>query len=302
MFFFMLGSFFFQVVFVTRGMQLVSSGGDGLVKLWTVRTNECVATMDGHTEKVWAVAAGGDGDVVVSGGGDGVLNVWRDATQVDAAEANAAAEKQILMEQDLANVMRDKNYVRALQLAIELQQPRRALGIIRELRGETTDTRGLASVLTALDDDQLAAVLRFVRDWNTNSKHAAVAQQVLNVIARAIPAARLLGSPDIKALLEALLSYTDRHFQRAVGIVEQTYLIDYTWNVLRGGVVEDGVTKKRPLEEDTEKETEQKTVAETEKMTETEKVTETETEMEKEESQVVMSPSGRPKRKKTKKL
>ena len=31
---------------------LFFSGSDGLVKIWTVRTNECVATLDQHTEKV----------------------------------------------------------------------------------------------------------------------------------------------------------------------------------------------------------------------------------------------------------
>ena len=29
-----------------------SSGSDGLVKIWTVKTNECVTTLDQHTEKV----------------------------------------------------------------------------------------------------------------------------------------------------------------------------------------------------------------------------------------------------------
>ena len=27
-------------------------GGDGLVKVWTIKTNECIATLDQHTEKV----------------------------------------------------------------------------------------------------------------------------------------------------------------------------------------------------------------------------------------------------------
>ena len=32
--------------------QLNVSGADGLVKLWTVKTNECVATYDHHEDKV----------------------------------------------------------------------------------------------------------------------------------------------------------------------------------------------------------------------------------------------------------
>ena len=30
----------------------VSSDSDGLIKLWTIKTSECVKTMDEHTEKV----------------------------------------------------------------------------------------------------------------------------------------------------------------------------------------------------------------------------------------------------------
>ena len=46
------------MTFVTRGMQLVSSGNDGLVKVWTIRTNECATTLDGHSDKVRRVPSG----------------------------------------------------------------------------------------------------------------------------------------------------------------------------------------------------------------------------------------------------
>lgn len=84
----------------------MSGGADGLVKVWTVRSDECESTLDGHTEKVWAlttahapparaeemeegedvetaaVGYGGPnaGLVVVSGGADSVINVWKDVT------------------------------------------------------------------------------------------------------------------------------------------------------------------------------------------------------------------------------
>ena len=69
-----------KAIFLPRGMQLVSrcvchtlhvscyehvhrvlyvtacSGSDGLVKVWTIRTNECVATLDRHTEKVTCIS------------------------------------------------------------------------------------------------------------------------------------------------------------------------------------------------------------------------------------------------------
>ncbi|PNJ01707.1 LOW QUALITY PROTEIN: TBL3 isoform 4 [Pongo abelii] len=47
-----------KVAFVSRGTQLLSSGSDGLVKLWTIKNNECVRTLDAHEDKVWGLHAG----------------------------------------------------------------------------------------------------------------------------------------------------------------------------------------------------------------------------------------------------
>uniref|UniRef100_A0A2K6L386 Transducin beta like 3 n=1 Tax=Rhinopithecus bieti TaxID=61621 RepID=A0A2K6L386_RHIBE len=38
-----------------RGTQLLSSGSDGLLKLWTIKNNECVRTLDAHEDKVWGL-------------------------------------------------------------------------------------------------------------------------------------------------------------------------------------------------------------------------------------------------------
>jgi U3 small nucleolar RNA-associated protein 13 len=41
-----------RVAFVTSGMQLISASSDGLLKLWNIKTGECVNTFEGHTDKV----------------------------------------------------------------------------------------------------------------------------------------------------------------------------------------------------------------------------------------------------------
>jgi U3 small nucleolar RNA-associated protein 13 len=86
-----------QVAFLSRGMQLASSGADGLCKLWTLKTNECVGTMDGHTDKVWALTINQAEDRIMSGGGDSVISVWRDVTDEVEEKANAEREEQILL-------------------------------------------------------------------------------------------------------------------------------------------------------------------------------------------------------------
>ena len=51
-----------KVHWVSRGLQLVSSGSDGLIKLWAVKTSECSLTLDAHEDKV-TLSDGSDVDV-----------------------------------------------------------------------------------------------------------------------------------------------------------------------------------------------------------------------------------------------
>ena len=37
---------------MSQGRQIVTTGSDGLVKIWNLREEECVKTLDGHVEKV----------------------------------------------------------------------------------------------------------------------------------------------------------------------------------------------------------------------------------------------------------
>ena len=38
--------------FLNTGLQLLSGGADGLVKLWMLKTSECIKTFDEHVDKV----------------------------------------------------------------------------------------------------------------------------------------------------------------------------------------------------------------------------------------------------------
>lgn len=78
---------------VSQGQQLLSTGSDGLLKLWTVKTHECVQTFDEHENKAWAMAISEDEKKVVTGGEDAVLVVWKDVTQEEKDKALEEASK-----------------------------------------------------------------------------------------------------------------------------------------------------------------------------------------------------------------
>ena len=58
-------------------MLLRCSGSDGLLKLWTIKSSECIATLDAHDARVWALDVSGDEQRLVSGAGDSSLIVWK---------------------------------------------------------------------------------------------------------------------------------------------------------------------------------------------------------------------------------
>lgn len=107
----------------------MSSGADGLVKLWTIRTNECEATMDGHTDRVWGLDVSADGKTLLSGGADSRIVVWKDTTQAEEEAKRATEEQTILMEQNLANHLRYNEFEQALEIALELEKPMQALKV-----------------------------------------------------------------------------------------------------------------------------------------------------------------------------
>lgn len=87
-------------------MQIVTSGADGLVKLWSIRSSECVATFDEHGDRVWALHGGGESDsLLVSGGSDATICIWRDVTRTVQQETATAKTAAVAAQQALANAV-----------------------------------------------------------------------------------------------------------------------------------------------------------------------------------------------------
>jgi U3 small nucleolar RNA-associated protein 13 len=75
--------------------QLVSAGGDGLVKIWTIKSGECETTLDNHTDRIWSLALNKSENVLVSGGGDSVITFWEDTTILEKEKEAKALEERI---------------------------------------------------------------------------------------------------------------------------------------------------------------------------------------------------------------
>ncbi|KAM0789231.1 hypothetical protein ACM66B_000074 [Microbotryomycetes sp. NB124-2] len=178
-----------RVDFLTRGMQLSSCGSDGLVKVWNVKDENCVATLDNHEDKIWGLTISKDESQIVSGGADSVITVWQDVTEEQELEKIAEREEQVLMEQDFENFVQIKDYTNAIRLALTMNQPKRLLRLLTEVRHASpemtlsfTGSINVDSVIKSLSTVDLRQLLMYIKDWNTVARTAEVAQGVLHAV------------------------------------------------------------------------------------------------------------------------
>ncbi|KAI9729081.1 MAG: U3 small nucleolar RNA-associated protein 13 [Chrysothrix sp. TS-e1954] len=240
---------------------VASAAGDGLVKIWDAPSGELAATLDNHTDRVWALAISPKTSDVISGGGDGVLTFWSDTSSATAAVAAEENNMRVEQDQALQNHIRAGSYREAITLALALNHPGRLLSLFVAVtskwppeKDSLCGVKAVDEVLRSLDDSQILTLLTRIRDWNTNAKTAPVAQKILWTLLRVYRPKRLsslaklrgrgidfqsetatLGSmkhakeqAGIKDILVATRAYTERHYTRMEDLIDESYLIEYT--------------------------------------------------------------------------
>jgi len=64
---------------LNAGLQVMSTSVDGVTKIWNVKKQSCVNTIQMHDEKIWGLDMAQD-RYVLTGGGDSSLKLWVDST------------------------------------------------------------------------------------------------------------------------------------------------------------------------------------------------------------------------------
>ena len=231
-----------KCLFISSGQQIASAGGDGLVKIWTIKSGECETTLDNHEDRVWSLALSSDDSTLVSGGGDSVVTFWKDTTEEEARKAAADAEELVEKEQALSNYVHTKDWRNAIALALSLDRPGKLLSLFTEVingraNGDPDSIIGLHAVdqvISSLTQEQLARLLLRLRDWNANARTSPVAQPILHCILKHYSPQEILAIPNIQQIIDPLLSYGERHYSRMNGLLQDSYIVDYTIQEMSG--------------------------------------------------------------------
>ncbi|KAF9015672.1 U3 small nucleolar RNA-associated protein [Cyathus striatus] len=257
-----------RVYFFNAGLQLISAASDGLVKIWNIKEEECTTTLDNHEDKVWAITLSADEHTVVSGAADSVVTFWEDCTEEQEADKEEKRALMVLQDQDFLNYVSLKDYRRAIQLALTMEQPGRLLSLFRNIAGTRTSDfadntvtgdKLVDEVVKTLDPQDLQKLLRYIRDWNTNAKTSSIAQWILFAIMKLWPAEDIIASfaqqtnsgiiedtssesasptkiAVLRELVDALIPYTERHLSRMDKLVQESYVVDYILGEMDNGI------------------------------------------------------------------
>jgi U3 small nucleolar RNA-associated protein 13 len=231
-----------------KHVQVVSAGGDGLVKVWDANTGEVECTLDNHEDRVWALTIHPATNMIVSGSGDSTVTFWKDTTSETQAASTALATQFVEQEQELQNYIHAGSYRSAITLALQLNHPARLLSLFTSVvtssaeEGSLCGSKAVDEVLRSLSDEQIFILLLRIRDWNTNNRTAPVAQKILWALVKSYPAARLSnlkakgaqGQKSLKEVTDALRVYTERHYKKMEELVDESHVVEYTLREMDG--------------------------------------------------------------------
>lgn len=215
--------------FINKNRQLVTTGADGLVKVWDIKELECVATLDNHENRIWAADTKDDGLQFVTADADGHLSLWNDRTDELLLENEEKEKQKVEQEQQLSNFINKSDWSNAFLLALTLEHSMRLFNVVKSAIGANEDpesivgSKQLEVTMQSLQAEQMETLLKKVRDWNVNFKQFEIAQKVLLVIVERLD----LEFGNIRKMVEQIIPYNERHYQRLDDLLEQTYILDY---------------------------------------------------------------------------
>ncbi|KAK2949283.1 putative U3 small nucleolar RNA-associated protein 13 [Blattamonas nauphoetae] len=214
--------------------ELVSSGGDGTVRVWSVGTGECLSTFDEtHDDRIWSLDTiqveserdEDEGDElteqrvksqlkIVSGAADGTIKLFDDVTAAFRMDQIRAKEENMQQQQMLQNAINQGKLDYAFNLSVELGQPKKLYDSIDAILKTSDGQPRLLSLTAALQPPALSLCLRWVSEWNTNTHYSSIAQFFLSTILNCFPPSVLVTIPSAKVAIQSLIPYTERHYQR----------------------------------------------------------------------------------------
>jgi len=81
----------------------------------------------------------------------------------------------------------------------------------------------IPTIITSLSHDELDKILHYIKNWNTDIRHSIISQLLFHEILKTIHPSSLLEFKNIKEILQGMIPYTERHFNRIEKLYRQSF-------------------------------------------------------------------------------
>lgn len=160
---------------------------------------------------------------------------------------NLEEKKEIVkLEQTMQNELKIGHFVNAAIIAFKLKRPQTIYKIIQNM-----SSHDIVNFIDGLVEspEGLTALLTHIRDWNCFKKYSSMAQKLLFEVFERIPFNQF---PEAKDLLNGIITYSNKHFNRAQKLYMDSFLVEHLLNEIalmpsKNICVEDSVNKKPRL-------------------------------------------------------
>ena len=220
--------------FVTSSTQFVTVSGDGCLRLFSLATAEMLNAWEVDDYKCWALTSWEDGNKLLIGSVHAALTLWEDKTGLELENEQREAAHLALRQQDLQNKIALQDFAGALPLALALQQPVRVRALLEAwCLSAAYAPADVVRTISHLQSEEQHQLLSYIRDWNTRAATYALAQMTLQAWLEACPSwrEREMGTEPswegLISMVEGLLPYNAKHYERLDRLMEQSYLLDF---------------------------------------------------------------------------
>ncbi|KAI5956217.1 utp13 [Candida jiufengensis] len=215
--------------------QLISCGADGLIKIWDFKNENNLKTLDYHNNRIWSLSLkDNEGNEFITCDSDGKIVQWKDNTDQENKQKQMEQKYKIEQEQELSNNIKNNQWSKAFLLALTLNHSMRLYNVLQSCISLNQDPLSkigsfeLENTLSKLTNEQLLLLFKKIRDWNINFKFFEISQILISVILSKFPISKLIEIPGLIKIIDSILPYNERHYNRIDDIIENTYILDYT--------------------------------------------------------------------------
>lgn len=218
-----------RVQFLSHGLQVAAAESNGDIKILRVKTGATDIHLTGsHKNGVYGLSSSHDENFLVSGDSNGVLCVWKDNTIETLQKEQEEKDKVSQLQVDLDMAMKQGDFIKALQIVIELGMPHKARLVIRRI-AEMREFKQLKTYFSDLKDMTIfERWFEYVSKWSTNGKWVDDANTVLTSMLETKSINFFIKHRfDLQEKIDSIIPYLERHFSRIEKLSTSVYMVDY---------------------------------------------------------------------------